>query len=93
MQTIYKYPLKVADIQTIKMPADARLLSVGDQGGVLTLWARVDTEAELVPTTFAIYGTGNPIETPESDEVYIGTTQMGPFVWHVFWVFPDDVLS
>lgn len=90
MHVIWEFPLAITDRQDIRMPIGARILSVGNQEDVLTLWARVDPKAKLVPTTIAIYGTGNPIGTPESDEVHIGTVQMGPLVWHCYMRFPED---
>jgi hypothetical protein len=79
---IWKYPLKITDLQTVEMPVRGQILSAGNQGGVLTLWALVDTREPLGPRIIEIIGTGNPIET--APRVFIGTVQMPPFVWHVF---------
>lgn len=89
MRTIWKFPLEVTDLQTIQMPVDAHFLSVGQQDDELMLWALVDPENQLIPTTFAIYGTGHPIGAAESDEYHVGTVQVGPYVWHVFYVFDE----
>ncbi len=80
---IYKYPLKLTDVQHVTMPKGARILSVHDQRGTICLWALVDasevsTEARLIE----IIGTGNPM--PVAKRQFIGTVVQEPFVWHVF---------
>jgi len=86
---IYKYPLVIQDVQTIKLPANAEILSVQSQiintfrDRELFLWAMVnpqlDTEQER---TIHIIGTGNSM--PNKVLKYLGTTQMNTFVWHIF---------
>ena len=86
---IYKYPLVVQDVQTIKLPSNAEILSVQSQivntfrDRELVLWAivnpQLDTEQER---TIHIIGTGNPM--PNKVLKYLGTTQMNTFVWHIF---------
>jgi hypothetical protein len=92
MQTIWKYELKVTDEQTVDMPSGAMILSVaavelgwdsGAIGAVLTVWARVDSEQPMEARTFFVVGTGN--QMPKKGTVYLGTVQMPPFVWHVFY--------
>lgn len=85
MKTIWKFPLDITGEQTVVIPKDAWFLSVGDQGGRLTLWAMVDPESEREERPIRIHGTGHPI--PNTEQLgYIGTVQMngGALVWHVF---------
>lgn len=88
MQSIWKYELEVTDIQTIRLPLGAKIISVAEQRGRLCLWAIVNLDnvhpdsGELVE--IAIVGTGNPVDT--SGLKFIGTVVMNPFVWHVFEV-------
>jgi len=81
---IWKYPLKDADQQNLKLPVGAKILTVQIQRGVACLWALVDEE--MMPSTeirtIAIYGTGNPM--PDEAGEYIATFQAGEFVFHVF---------
>lgn len=89
MLTIYKYPLQIADVQTVMVPEDAEPLSVQLQGDVLCLWMLVDPEAAALPRTIHIRGTGHPIEGVGEHGLigdYVGTVQMagGLLVWHVF---------
>lgn len=85
MRKIYKYPVEVADIQTILLPLGAQILSVQEQNGQPYIWAILDTETDSEPRRFRLYGTGHNIET---DNVlkYIGTFQLlcGRLVYHLF---------
>lgn len=85
MITIYKYPLKVTDGQTVTMPAGAELLSVQVQNGIACLWAKVDTGLGNENRIIHIYGTGHPIENGLPLK-YISTFQTlnGELVFHAF---------
>lgn len=87
-RTIYKYPLALTDdIQIIIMPGGAEILHVGVQGENLVpricLWAYIDPGAETQPRTFRVFGTGHDLPTKHE---YVGTVQMGSYVWHIFEV-------
>jgi hypothetical protein len=92
MKTIWKFPLKITDRQTVAMPIGARVLSVqfqvqfqGDHS--LCLWAVVNPDNPMEPRTIQIHGTGHAC--PEADVLtFIGTVQQhgGQLVWHVFEV-------
>ena len=84
MKTIHKFPLQINTGQSVSMPADAKILSVQFQHGILTMWAEVDTEAAPSVRAIYIFGTGHPIH--EDDLIYIGTVQQagGNLVWHVY---------
>ncbi len=82
---IYRYPLEVTDRQTIHLPYNSKILTAQLQHDSLQLWAMVDELENLsMPTTIAIYGTGNPM--PDRPGEYISTFQMhgGNLVFHVF---------
>jgi len=85
MKKIYKYPVEVADVQTILLPIGAQILSVQEQKGKPYIWAIVNPETDSEPRRFRLYGTGHNIET---DNVlkYIGTFQLlcGRLVFHLF---------
>lgn len=85
MKKIYKYPVEVADVQTILLPLGAQILTVQEQNGQPYIWAIVNPETDSEPRRFRLYGTGYNIET---DNVlkYIGTFQLlcGRLVFHLF---------
>lgn len=84
MDTIWKFPLTLTDVQEIILPAGARLLTVQLQDNVPCLWALVNDYIGLTQVrTIEIHGTGNPIEGNHQRR-YIATFQQPPFVWHVF---------
>lgn len=89
MKAIYKYELKLEEYQVINMQHDAVVLSVQIQDGKIFIWALVDNSKSLDGNrSFNIYGTGQEISRLENwtleQIIYIGTVQLGSFVWHVF---------
>ena len=87
MKTIWKFPLTLADSQTIEMPAMPEFLDVQRQqvngwSGQTVLWALVDPSMPRVPVEIAVYGTG--LEIPDNPGRYLATIQAGEFVWHYF---------
>lgn len=84
MLTIYKYPLKLEDEQILELPVNSQLLSVIVQREVICLYVKVDSlEKYTNGHKILIIGTGDPLEQDVTID-FIGTVQMGPFVWHVF---------
>lgn len=86
MKTIWKYPLKVVDQQTIRMPERAQILSVQTQNGTPCIWALVQPDAVLLPRTINTFGTGHPIDG--NPGAFVGTYQLQGgalvLVFHVF---------
>jgi hypothetical protein len=85
MLAIYKYPLKVADLNEIEMPAGAVPVCVQMQYDRPCLWAMVDPAAPtMARRRFRIVGTGHLFD--EVDAKYVNTFQMhdGGLVFHVF---------
>jgi hypothetical protein len=88
---VYKYPVEVVDVFTMRMPKGAELLCVQVQNGRPYLWARVVIDAGHPSTerSFRLAGTGHLIEgrmPSDSDGDYVGTFQLrdGALVFHVF---------
>ena len=81
---IWKYPLEVADEQTVNLPNGAQVLCVQNQNEVPCIWAKVDTQAVTRPWRVVTRGTGHA--AGEWDGSYVGTYQMlsGGLVFHVF---------
>jgi hypothetical protein len=84
MKTIYKYPLRIDDVQGVAIPFGARILTVQEQKGVVTLWALVENTNTPEMWEVRIVGTGN--SAPGEGFDYVGSVQTsgGRFVWHVF---------
>jgi len=92
MKSIWKFPLKITDMQEVRMPEGAKILTVQIQGETPTLWAEVDTDGVPEERLIEIVGTGNPmaydmgnvlaLEVVERN--YIATIQERVFVWHIY---------
>jgi len=83
MKTIWKYEIPLQDKFKLKMPFNAKPLTVQVQHGVPCLWVLVDTSKELEEYSFRVVGTGHQIKFAGD---YIGTFQIsgGSLVFHVF---------
>lgn len=81
-ETIYKYELEIIDKQTLQLPDNSTILSIGNQQGTLCLWALVNPQSPLVRRHIRIVGTGHPLST--LNLTYLGTVVMNLFVGHVF---------
>lgn len=68
--------------QLMMMPAFADILSVGVQGGDIVLWAAVEPDAVIESRMIAVIGTG--WDVPEGKKKFLGTVQVGEFVFHAF---------
>jgi hypothetical protein len=78
MKAIYKYPLPVQEKYSIELPKDAKIVRCEDVDGLFFLWAIVETDPECEKELrhLEFYKTGQPIETPLSDLVMIGTCKL-----------------
>lgn len=98
MKTVHKFPLAFDGnfSAALAMPVGARTvlfdvqfsgaMGEGPRMGIPTLWALVDTEAELEPRQFRVFGTGHAV--PPGAQ-HVGSYQAEPFVWHVFEIVDD----
>lgn len=85
MKIIYKYTVPFSGMAVVSLPKQAPILHVGEQDGVIFIWALVDMSEITVPRYFRIYGTGFAFK----DEVqHVGSVIVddGRLVWHVFEV-------
>lgn len=70
-KAIFKYQMPVLEQFEMKLPQDALIIRMEDQGGMFWLWAVVDTRARDETRKFRAFKTGAPI--PDSfDGKYIG---------------------
>jgi len=87
MRTIYKYPLKYTESQSINLPLDSQILLFDiqkvdtDEIGTPTLWCLVDPEQPDEERKFLLVGTGAQVPWKVH---HIGTVLSKPFVWHLF---------
>jgi len=84
-QTIWKYNVKIDDVQKVQMPMASKLLSVQVRHGMVAIWAMVNPEQQMVLRTIQMAGTGHDM----SDRImgdFLGTFQIenGALVFHVF---------
>ena len=88
METIYKYKLKLDNVQTIDMPINSKILCVQVQHGKPCVWVEIKAETSMYERrTFRVIGTGFAV-IPNESLTYIGTVQTkdGDFIWHVYEV-------
>ena len=85
MKTIYKYPLKIEDMQTITTHKGADFLHVEVQHGTPCLWALVDTKAPMQIRVILMRGTGHDAEGIAANQ-HISTFMLrdGNLVFHAF---------
>lgn len=76
MNKIYKYTLPVQEKHVIDLPKSAIIIRVEDVDGMFYLWAIVNPEAEMEKRHLEFYKTGQTIETPLSDLVFLGTCKL-----------------
>lgn len=84
MKKIFKYPLKVADVQEVEIPVGAIILCVQIQREEPCLWALVNPDVVKEKRRIVTYGTGHPVD--DVPGYYVGTYQLngGDLVFHVF---------
>lgn len=82
MKRVLKFTLPVDDnVHTINMPDSGTiLLGVQQRLDVVCLW-EIDGGRPWRCRRLRVFGTGQPIP---DDARYVGSTQAGPLVWHVF---------
>jgi hypothetical protein len=77
---IWKFPLESV-VQELQIPVAGKVVHVGQQDGVPTIWVMVDPSQQRQGRRFHIVGTGQTL--PDST-AYRGTVQMpNGLVWHV----------
>jgi predicted regulator of amino acid metabolism with ACT domain len=88
MKRIFKYRIKIDDLQEIQMPVGAEILTVQVQQETPCIWAMVDDDVPIMHTRrIETFGTGHAVQ--EAERKYIGTYQIrnGALVFHVFEQF------
>lgn len=85
-QSVWKYPLKVADEQLIEVPIGSQPLKVAMQGNELCLWMLVNPVVEKTTKKVHIHGTGHAVDDFISRSDYVDSFMLhdGALVFHVF---------
>jgi hypothetical protein len=86
MKTVYKYDLKIEDLNHLALPHGAKFLMVDRQMGRNYAWFEVpivSDQACMKLRHFKVFGTGH--EIPD-DAQWLATWQAEPFVWHLYEV-------
>ena len=85
MITIHKYGLFPGVDGNVKVliPKGFKILSLQNQNNNICLWALADTNEELIEVKFIVCGTGHDCTNVQYKK-YVGTVQVGVYVWHVF---------
>ena len=83
MKTIFKQALKVTNLQTIQLPRGFKILHLGMQADVPTIWYECDTTAPMKNLNIYCFGTGFDMDHSPARK-YIGTVQFDGFVWHYY---------
>jgi len=88
-ETIHKFQLLPIGLNTMQLPTQCSILSVGEQNGDLMMWVKLDPDRPKGTYEIAVVGTGWP--APKDDWEtgiywqFIQTVQMSDgLVWHVF---------
>lgn len=81
MKSIWKYPLRVRDDQTLMVPAGAKPLSAQMEHGRLQLWVLVEKDNELSPMQVQVRGTGHACDGVGE---FVDTFQLKQLAHHVF---------
>lgn len=100
MRTIHKSTLEVVSKQSLELPIEARIIKLDIQHGIPTIWYICDTDDRMELRTFIVFGTGHnildadvqdnkvlgkmPINRNHAGPFYVGSVQMGAYVWHYF---------
>lgn len=86
MTTVWKYPLKVADVQSVALPFGSQVLTVQPQHDALCLWALVEPSQNVSVRVIRVHGTGHEIDAPMSRLRWLSTFQIhgGAIVLHAF---------
>lgn len=81
---IWKYliDLEKGFKHVIKMPFNAKILSIQIQGALIAIWVICNERSPKEDRIFDIYPTGRDL--PPDPGMYLATVQFGCFVWHIF---------
>lgn len=81
-RVIFKYKLKEATVNKIKLPVVHHVLKAKVIGGEAFIWVEQEVDAELHEFEFYLEPTG--MDFDKTERVYVDTIFPGPFVFHIY---------
>lgn len=90
---IYKYALPFSLTEVIEMPEGARVISVHEQYGLVTLWMLVDPAQPPAPRAFRVVATDEELALDDDERAEpIGSVHVaaGALVYHVLELVPAE---
>ena len=98
MKVIHKHIIEDVNEQDIIMHQYTEILKFGKQKAgrkeQLVIWFLTDTDMDKCQAIFRLYGTGMVIGHSEANcQEYVGTTQIGAIVFHLFLVSNNDNIT
>ena len=69
---IWKYQMPVAEKFTLNLPKDAQIIRMTGEGGLLWLWAVVNTDADLEERHFEAFKAGGTMPDDLTYHVFVG---------------------
>lgn len=87
MITVFKYPIKMLEEFSVRMPHGAEVIHVGTQRGEPFMWARVDTDKHEMSYDFGVFGTGHDLnKSPMGKAPHLGSFMLhgDNLVFHLF---------
>ncbi|MEE9612818.1 MAG: hypothetical protein V3W19_16315 [Desulfatiglandales bacterium] len=83
---IYKYVVPGSkSFFDLELPLGAEILAFQKQDNTPVIWVLIDEHHPQIETRhFAVRGTSEAMNDWRSSDIYIGTVQISPFVWHLF---------
>lgn len=88
MKTIVKYPLEITDRVVLQLPADAKILLVGNEehNSLPLAWFEVDTDKPLRIRSFRFYSGGDVRIEGE----HIASFKKGSVMLHLYEITPKE---
>mgnify|MGYP000013170423 CR=1 FL=1 len=80
----WKFTLKKARTQLVKMPVKSKILDIQLQEGGLSMWVLVSPETEETEIKINRFGPGEEIPENVLKDDYLAPVQDGEYVWHFF---------
>lgn len=81
---IWKFPLKLQELQLVDMPKGAVILGAHAQERFICIWALIDVDPipSGTPRRIRIRGTGFDFNL--GTDKFVDTVLQGSYVWHIF---------
>jgi hypothetical protein len=92
MKRVWKYALSTSGkTQTLLMPRGAEPLTFCVSDSMLFVYVLAEEHAEIEAAYFVVVNTGTQV--PDRGAVYVGTAELGGYVFHLFQLTAMDPVS